>query len=86
MLRSLMPRLPFAAPPIVIPAKAGIQYGRGRFQTAPYNAYHQSLISRPYRLFDFDHFAGARLLAHLQAIHIDSGGDGSALRVAAIPS
>ena len=38
------------------------------------------------RLFDFDHFAGTGLLVHLQPIHIDSGGDGSALRVVAIPS
>ena len=38
------------------------------------------------RLFKFDHLAGARLVAHLQPIYIDSGGDGMAVCVAAIPS
>ncbi len=38
------------------------------------------------RLFDFDHLADARLVAHLQPIQIDSSGDGLALRVLAIPS
>ena len=30
------------------------------------------------RLFEFDHFAGARLLVYLQPIHIDPSGDGLA--------
>ena len=29
-------------------------------------------ISKPYRLFKFNHFAGARLLVNLHPIHIDS--------------
>ena len=44
------------------------------------------LFSKLYRLFKFDHFAGVRLLVHLQSIYIDSSGDGLPLRVAAIPS
>ena len=37
------------------------------------------------RLLEFDHLSGARLLVHLQPIQIDSSGDGSVLRISAIP-
>ena len=42
---------------------------------------HSSLM----RLFEFDHLAQARLLAHLQPIQIDPSGDGLARSVPAIP-
>ena len=44
------------------------------------------LISKPYRLFEFDHLADARLIAHLQPIQIDPGGDGLPLGIPTIPS
>ena len=77
MLLGLMQRLPLAASPVVIPAKAGIQGIKAI-----------NLIERqlPYHLFDLDHFASARLLTYLQPIHINPSGDGLPLRVSTIPS